>query len=102
MVREAYANWNSLEEVDNGNVNETALLTQGHEIVDDQYPNHPQAMIRTSTAYDQSLYLPSNSHMVECMSDNWQLHSPYFSTLQIQHSISESSSDGDLTSHGIP
>ncbi|KAF3438583.1 hypothetical protein FNV43_RR21346 [Rhamnella rubrinervis] len=101
LVREAYANWNTLEEIENANVNETALLTQGHEIVDDQYPNHPQAMLRSSSAYEQSLYLPSNSQMVECMSDNWQLHSPYFSTLQIQPDISESSSDGDLKSHGL-
>lgn len=103
MVKEAYANWDSLEEVD-GNVNVTGLLTQGHEIVNDQYPtNHSQAITRSGATYEQNLYLPSNNipHM-ECMNDNWPLHSPYFGLQQIQQSISESSSDGDLTSHGLP
>lgn len=104
MAREAYANWDSLEEVD-GNANVTGLLTQGPEIVNDQYPpNHSQAIIRSGATYEQNLYLPGNniSHM-ECMNDNWQLHSPYFGGLpQVQQSISESSSDGDLTPHGLP
>ncbi|XP_015068131.1 protein SAR DEFICIENT 1 isoform X1 [Solanum pennellii] len=48
LVKEAYANWSSLEEVD-GLVNEPALLTQGEPMVD-QYPNvhqQQQPMIRS-------------------------------------------------------
>lgn len=91
MVREAYANWNSLKEIDHENMNGTGLLTQGLEMVD-QCPNHhQQAMI---TAFEQNLYLPNNNAHIEC-GDNWQLHSPYnFGALQVQHAMSESSSDG--------
>ncbi|TMX04207.1 hypothetical protein EJD97_010845 [Solanum chilense] len=48
LVKEAYTNWSSLEEVD-GLVNEPALLTQGEPMVD-QYPNvhqQQQPMIRS-------------------------------------------------------
>lgn len=48
LVKEAYTNWSSLEEVD-GLVNEPVLLTQGEPIVD-QYPNvhqQQQPMIRS-------------------------------------------------------
>ncbi|XP_048328991.2 protein SAR DEFICIENT 1 [Ziziphus jujuba] len=96
LIRQAYSNWNSVKEIDE-NMNGTALLAQVQEMVD-QYPNHQQGMIRP---FEQNLYLPSNAH-IEC-SDNWQLHSPYnFPALQIQHTMSESSSEGDLTPHGLP
>lgn len=115
LVREAYANWNSLEMV------ETALLTQGDQVVE-QYPNHhAEAMSRS--AFDQNGHLglaaadhhpksvnvgyllPSNSASsnFECStgSDNWNINSPYiFNPLVessiIKCSISDSSSDGDL------
>ncbi|XP_060205531.1 protein SAR DEFICIENT 1-like [Lycium barbarum] len=48
LVKDAYANWSSLEEVD-GPVNEPALLTQGEPIMD-QYPNaqhQQQPMLRS-------------------------------------------------------
>ncbi|CAN6584889.1 unnamed protein product [Malus baccata var. baccata] len=127
LVREAYANWNSLEVVD-APLNETALLTQGDHI-EEQYPHHHhQAMVMR--AFDQQNghlgaadhhhhksinvgYLPSTSSInFECTaatnstSDNiWQINSsPYlFSPLveNIKCSISDSSSDGDLTSQGL-
>ncbi|KAM7268629.1 hypothetical protein ACFE04_010795 [Oxalis oulophora] len=57
LVREAYANWSSLEVVEGFSI-ETALLTQGEEEVD-QYPN------------EQTMgYLPSTSHMG---SDDWNI-----------------------------
>ncbi|VVA32998.1 PREDICTED: calmodulin-binding [Prunus dulcis] len=61
LVREAYANWNSLEMVD-AILNETALLTQGDYVVE-QYPNHhAEAMSRS--AFDQ------NGHLGLAAADN--------------------------------
>ncbi|PQQ10721.1 protein SAR DEFICIENT 1 [Prunus yedoensis var. nudiflora] len=120
LVREAYANWNSLEMVD-AVLNDTALLTQGDHVVE-QYPNHHvEAMSRS--AFDQNGHLglaaadhhsksvnvgyllPSNSASsnFECSngSDNWNINSPYLfnpfvESSIIKCSISDSSSDGDL------
>ncbi|KAI5330449.1 hypothetical protein L3X38_029847 [Prunus dulcis] len=61
LVREAYANWNSLEMVD-AILNETALLTQSDYVVE-QYPNHhAEAMSRS--AFDQ------NGHLGLAAADN--------------------------------
>ncbi|XP_068306306.1 protein SAR DEFICIENT 1-like [Pyrus communis] len=123
LAREAYVNWNSLEVVD-GMLNETALLTQGDHVVE-QYPNHhPHAMVR---AFDQQNghlgaadhhhksvnvgYQPSSIDF-ECTAtttgtgeNTWQINTPpyLFSPLleSIKCSISDSSSDGDLTSQGL-
>ncbi|KAB2609502.1 hypothetical protein D8674_012670 [Pyrus ussuriensis x Pyrus communis] len=126
LVRQAYANWNSLEVVD-APLNETALLTQGNHI-EEQYPHHHhQAMVMR--AFDQQNghlgaadhhhksinvgYLPSTSSInFECTaatnstSDNiWQINSsPYLLSPLVENikcSISDSSSDGDLTSQGL-
>ncbi|KAK4350038.1 hypothetical protein RND71_029351 [Anisodus tanguticus] len=62
LVKEAYANWNSLEEVD-GLVNEPALLSQGEPVVD-QYPNvhhQQQPMLRS---YQQNTILTDASEQL--------------------------------------
>ncbi|XVE64034.1 hypothetical protein DITRI_Ditri07aG0069000 [Diplodiscus trichospermus] len=46
LVREAYANWSSLEEME-GFSNDFGLLTQGGDEIVDQYPNHQQSMVRS-------------------------------------------------------
>ncbi|XP_004300508.1 PREDICTED: uncharacterized protein LOC101291831 [Fragaria vesca subsp. vesca] len=128
LVRQAHANWNSLETVDCTVLNETALLTQGH--VED-HQHYPQAMMVRALDHHEAIdngkqqladdhkcisnvgaagYLQSNTMMgFEC-SDNWQVSSPYSSfsplvdTGVIKCSISaadSSSSDGDLGSQGL-
>ncbi|TXG51436.1 hypothetical protein EZV62_023960 [Acer yangbiense] len=104
LVREAYSNWYSLEEIE-GLPNEPALLTQGDMV--DQYPkyhhhhhNHHQSMAMKSI--QQSGY-PIDQKSVEVGCSDWQINSNgYISTISIEHgiggySISESSSDGELT-----
>ncbi|KAL5815564.1 hypothetical protein ACOSQ4_026205 [Xanthoceras sorbifolium] len=104
LVREAYSNWYSLEEVE-GIPNEPALLTQGDMV--DQYPNnhhhhhHHQHQTMAMKSIQQSGYPGDklSAHEVGC--SEYQINSTYLSTISIEHgigySISESSSDGDLT-----
>ncbi|KAK3225291.1 hypothetical protein Dsin_005153 [Dipteronia sinensis] len=103
LVRDAYSNWYSLEELE-GLPNEPALLTQGDMV--DQYPNHHhhhhhhQSMAMKSI--QQSGY-PIDHKSAEVGCSDWQINSnTYLSTISIEHgiggySISESSSDGELT-----
>ncbi|GLU12989.1 hypothetical protein SLE2022_296400 [Rubroshorea leprosula] len=107
LVRLAYANWHSLEEVE-GALNETALLTQGEQMVD-QYPNNQQLMVRS---FQQNGYSAQKSMVDGCMTSSvdagrsdWQMiSSPYFNSPienSIQCSMMESSSEDDLTSSRI-
>ncbi|KAM5571200.1 protein SAR DEFICIENT 1 [Rosa sericea] len=127
LVRQAHANWNSLEAVDTMS-NETALLTQGH-VEDQHYPqammvraldhqviNHGQQQQQQQLADHKCInnvgaagYLQSNTMMgFEC-SDNWQISSPYSSfsplmdtgVIKCSTSADSSSSDGDLGSQGL-
>ncbi|XP_022737153.1 protein SAR DEFICIENT 1-like [Durio zibethinus] len=102
LVRQAYVNWSSLEEIE-GISNEIGLLTQGDHMVD-QYPNHQQIMVRSfqQNAYltDGSIegYMPSEMQADGC---NWQTSQTYFSAPNgngIRLNILESNSDDDLTS----
>ncbi|KAL5544820.1 hypothetical protein UlMin_008604 [Ulmus minor] len=118
LVRQAYARWNSLE-VNDGIVNETALLTQG-EIVDQQYhPNNPQALMMRAydhqnelinidhNHHDRSMssgyFLPSNVQM----EDDWlTVSTPYFNPVveggvRATNSDSSNSDGGDLASQGM-
>ncbi|GLT48889.1 hypothetical protein SLA2020_224790 [Shorea laevis] len=112
LVRQAYANWHVLEEVE-GVLNETALLTQGEMV--DQYPNNQQLVVRS---FQQNGY-PTEKIMTDKYTasnadsgrSNWQvINSSYFNTQienSIQCSMMESSSDDDLTSrrtfiNGVP
>ncbi|KAJ8536034.1 hypothetical protein K7X08_034435 [Anisodus acutangulus] len=74
LVKEAYANWNSLEEVD-GLVNEPALLSQGEPVVD-QYQNvhhQQQPMLRS---YQQNTILTDASEqLIEY--DGWIVNPNY-------------------------
>ncbi|KAJ7975151.1 Calmodulin-binding-like protein [Quillaja saponaria] len=105
LVTEAYTRWNSLE-VTEGFSNDVALLMQGE--MAEQYPNNQQASI---VAYDQNAYLSdrpveinygeSNANNVGCSSDyNWLMNATYTPSPfgnGIPYTMSESSSDGDIT-----
>ncbi|KAH0671703.1 hypothetical protein KY290_026480 [Solanum tuberosum] len=62
LVKEAYGNWSSLEEVD-GLVNETALLTQGEPMVD-EYPNVHQQQQPMIRSYQQNTILTDASEQL--------------------------------------
>ncbi|CAK7349692.1 unnamed protein product [Dovyalis caffra] len=102
LVRHAYLEWNSLEEVVGVSSN-TPLLTQGEPV--DQYPNHHQAIVKsiqpighsTDHRYIEMENLPSNAHFGY---NNWQITSSYLGAAAepgIHYSFSESSSDGEIT-----
>lgn len=100
LVRDAYANWSSLHEVDE-NLNETALLTQGE--IMEQYPNHQLAMVKpfqngyiSDRAIDVGYELSSG----QAGCSDWIINPTYIMPIDqnaINYSISESSSDGELT-----
>ncbi|CAK9145365.1 unnamed protein product [Ilex paraguariensis] len=102
LVRDAYANWNSLEEVD-GLLNETTLLTQGDLV--DQYPNQAQSTV--ARLYQQHAFLTDGSiegasvqdnGQGEC-SDQWVINcANLFTPFEngVCNNISESSSDGEV------
>ncbi|XP_050257294.1 protein SAR DEFICIENT 1 [Quercus robur] len=98
LVREAYMNWSSLEEVD-ASLNETALLTQGEMM--EQYPNHQLTMVKpfqqhgyiVDRAIDMGYEL--NSDQAGCI-DLTYVSMPS-SNIGINYTITESSSDGELT-----
>ncbi|GLT42154.1 hypothetical protein SLA2020_411460 [Shorea laevis] len=107
LVRQAYANWHSLEEVE-GVLNEIALLTQGEQMVD-QYPNNQQLMVRS---FQQNGYSAEKSMVDGCITSSvdagrsdWQVISSSYFNSQIENSIQcsmmESSSEDDLTSSRI-
>ncbi|CBI15483.3 hypothetical protein VitviT2T_025848 [Vitis vinifera] len=96
LVREAYINWNSLEEVDEL-LSETALLTQGDPR--EQCPNHHQTMERP---FQQLGYLPDKATDIiysDVGSSNWPTNPTYHGTLidsGIGYYIMDSTVDGDL------
>ncbi|KAG5536126.1 hypothetical protein RHGRI_023793 [Rhododendron griersonianum] len=105
LVREAYAHWNSLEEVDGLLLNETPLLLTQDNVVE-QYPNHHQQSLATS--YDQQHLSITDGSMevasaatnrnMEC-NDHWLVNSTLFSSpieAGVHCNFSESSSDDDL------
>ncbi|KAB5524392.1 hypothetical protein DKX38_022141 [Salix brachista] len=105
LIRQACVEWNSLEQVV-GVSSDTPLLTQG-EPVDQQYQNHQQTIVKSflpigfSTDHryaDQMGNLPSNPPLGY---NNWKISSAYDHGAAveqgIQYSISESSSDGEIT-----
>ncbi|KAL6973566.1 hypothetical protein U1Q18_027751 [Sarracenia purpurea var. burkii] len=96
LVRDAYLNWNSLEEVD-GLLNEMPLLTQGDVV--EHYPyNQQHAFLTNGSTVVTSA--PSNAVM-EC--GDWSVNSTLYRGSPIDdfgvgYTISESSSsDGDFT-----
>ncbi|GMY15309.1 protein SAR DEFICIENT 1 [Fagus crenata] len=100
LVRDAYANWRSLQEVDE-NLNETALLTQGE--IMEQYPNHQLAMVKpfqhneyiSDRAIDMGYELSSG----QAGCSDWVINPTCIMPIEnaINYNISESSSDGELT-----
>ncbi|XP_022735435.1 protein SAR DEFICIENT 1-like isoform X1 [Durio zibethinus] len=103
LVRQAYVNWSSLEEIE-GISNEIGLLTQGGHMVD-PYPNHQQIIVRS---FQQNGYLTDSliagNMPSEMQADggNWQISQTYLNTTPIENGIRlnilESNSDDDLTS----
>ncbi|OWM65127.1 protein SAR DEFICIENT 1-like [Punica granatum] len=115
MVRQAHANWSSLHEFE-GLMNETALLTQGE--VEDQYPPRNEMAAERALPFqhggyqsDRTLFevgyfpLPSNScssnnnHVQNVGTNDWQMTTSVTTPVEhiIRYSITEASSDGDLT-----
>ncbi|KAK7314576.1 hypothetical protein VNO77_33102 [Canavalia gladiata] len=105
LVREAYARWHSLEEIDGVLNDNIALLTQGDQTVE-QFPNTEPASV---VAYDQNQYYGdkstsyvanNNAQMGSC---EWSLNQAY-GTAQFVNgfpfSFSGSQSDGDITASG--
>ncbi|KAJ6875034.1 protein SAR DEFICIENT 1-like [Populus alba x Populus x berolinensis] len=103
LVRQAYVEWNSLEEFAGFPSDSTHLLTQGEPV--DQYLNQHQTTVKSfpPLAYstDHNRYIetgnvPSNAY------NNWKITSNHYHGAAveqgIQYSISESSSDGEITS----
>lgn len=73
-VKEAYANWSSLQEVD-GLVNEPALLTQGEPVMD-QYPNVQQQQQPMIRSYQQNTILTDASELL-AEYNNWIVNPNY-------------------------
>ncbi|XP_021292142.1 protein SAR DEFICIENT 1 [Herrania umbratica] len=103
LVRQAYANWNTLEEIE-GVSNEIGLLTLGDERMVDQYPNHQQIMVRS---FQQNGYLTDGSsegympNELRGDGSNWQVSQAYLNTSNengFRLNILESTSDEELTS----
>lgn len=103
LVRQAYVEWNSLEEVAGFPSDSTHLLTQGEPV--DQYLNQHQTTVKSfpplGYSTDHNRYIetgnvPSNAY------NNWKITSNHYHGAAveqgIQYSISESSSDGEITS----
>lgn len=103
LVRQAYVEWNSLEEVAGFPSDSTHLLTQGEPV--DQYLNQHQTTVKSfpplgystdHNRYIETRTVPSSAY------NNWKITSNHYHGAAveqgIQYSISESSSDGEITS----
>ncbi|KAE8124901.1 hypothetical protein FH972_019744 [Carpinus fangiana] len=96
LVRQAYATWSSLQELD-GTLNETALITQGETM--QQYSNPQMEMVKpfqqngyiNERAIDVGYGLSSNIGHVDC--GEWVITMPIENG--INFCLSETSSDGD-------
>lgn len=102
LVKDACANWKSLEEIE-GQVNETALLTMGE--LGDQYPNHQQPKMGSSYQGGQALLIDGSTNQMASITNNgqveyndWGLNCSYLCTPAENSGryFSESSSEGDL------
>ncbi|TYI64057.1 hypothetical protein E1A91_D09G060300v1 [Gossypium mustelinum] len=102
LVRQAYVNWSSLEEIE-GISNEIGLLTQGEDMLD-QYRNQQNATMRS---FQQNAYLTHDSfegyvpNEMQADCSRWQISQNYFNTPNengIRLNLLESNSDDDLTS----
>ncbi|MBA0857464.1 hypothetical protein Goshw_012812, partial [Gossypium schwendimanii] len=102
LVRQAYVNWSSLEEIE-GIPNEIGLLTQGEDMLD-QYRNQQNATMRS---FQQNAYLTHDSfegyvpNEMQADCSHWPISQNYFNTPNengIRLNLLESNSDDDLTS----
>ncbi|KAL1810706.1 hypothetical protein ACET3Z_020771 [Daucus carota] len=98
MVRSAYANWNSLQEVD-GHLNQTPLLTQGDLV--DQYQSNSHTIARSLQQHafftDEGTSL--ETAQAEC-SDLWVETPAFISTAVesgVRYNFPDSPSDGELS-----
>ncbi|KAK8525895.1 hypothetical protein V6N13_016972 [Hibiscus sabdariffa] len=103
LVRQAYVNWSSLEEIE-GISNEIDLLTQGEHMLD-QYPNQQDVIVRS---FQQNVYLTHDSiesyrpnTMQISGNGNWQISQTYLSSHnenEIRLNMLKSNSNDDLAS----
>lgn len=98
MVKSAYANWNSLQEVD-GQLSQTPLLTQGDLV--DQYPNNNQTIARSFQQHafftDEATSL--HNAQAEC-TDHWVDTPAFISTAVesgVRYNFPDSPSDSELS-----
>ncbi|XP_061357587.1 protein SAR DEFICIENT 1-like isoform X1 [Gastrolobium bilobum] len=108
LVREAYARWHTLEEIDAVLNDNIALLTQGDQTVE-QYPNNHPASVVTYEQNDYygdksvevSSYVPSNNTQMGCY--EWPLN-PAYTTASFSngfpYGFSESQSDDCIKPSG--
>lgn len=78
LVKKAYDNWSSLEEID-GPVNEPALLTQGETVVD-QYPNVLYQQPSMPRSYQLNAILTDASEQLVEYNHDWIVSSNYIGT----------------------
>ncbi|KAL2321182.1 hypothetical protein Fmac_030151 [Flemingia macrophylla] len=107
LVREAYARWHSLEEIDGVLNDNIALLTQGEETVEQFSNNQPAASVVT---YDQNQYYSEKSGSyvandnAQMGSYEWSLNQVYGTALFANPfpfaNYSGSQSNGDITASG--
>ncbi|XP_061345005.1 protein SAR DEFICIENT 1-like [Gastrolobium bilobum] len=103
LVREAYARWNNLEEIDEVLKDNVALLTQGETV--EQLLNNHQGSV---TAYDENEYYDDKSreggiYNAQMGCSEWPVNATFATSSfvnGIPYSFSESQSDGDITPPG--
>ncbi|KAF1001558.1 protein SAR DEFICIENT 1 [Apium graveolens] len=105
MVKSAYANWNSLQEVD-GQLSQTPLLTQGDLV--DQYPNNNQTIPRSFQQHAFFTDEATSLHIAQAdqCTDNWVETPAFINTAVdsgVRYTFPDSPSDGELSpfSRGI-
>ncbi|KAG5007579.1 hypothetical protein JHK82_025502 [Glycine max] len=108
LVKEAYARWSNLEEIDEVLNDNIALLTQGDQTVE-QFANNQPAAASVETTYDQNQYYSdksgsyvanNNTQMGCCEWSLNQAYSPAPFANGFPFSFSVRQSDGDITASG--
>ncbi|RDX63596.1 Protein SAR DEFICIENT 1, partial [Mucuna pruriens] len=106
LVKEAYAKWHNLEEIDGVLNDNIALLTQGDE-TEEQFPNNQPAASVVTYGQNQyysdksASYIANNNAQMGCC--DWSLNQAYSTTPfanGFPFSFSGSQSDGDITASG--
>ncbi|CAI9113535.1 OLC1v1014149C1 [Oldenlandia corymbosa var. corymbosa] len=100
LVKDAYANWSTLDEVD-GHVNETALLSMGDQFVGQPYPIRHGALLTdgSNSVNPNQTNGHSNCQQVEYNNDEWDINCSYLCNTPIEPTgryFPEASPEDDL------